>query len=321
LATTSAGSHNPSADRRRALFTQIAVTQIIRARPQVGVLMSQLTYYSATTDEQVDAANASGLTPVVFIHGLWLLPSSWDRWATVFADAGYAPVSPGWPDDPSTVEEANAHPEVFAGKTVGQVADHYAEVIARLDNKPAVIGHSFGGLLTMMVAGRGLAAVSVAIDSAPFRGVLPLPLSALKSSSPVLGNPRNRHRAIPLTFDQFRFAFANAVSEEEAHALYAEFAVPASGAPLFQAAAANLNPWTEAKADFHTPERGPLLVISGGLDNTSPHAINDAIYKQQKGNVNPTEFVEISERGHSITIDSGWRVVCDTALAFVKRFA
>jgi non-heme chloroperoxidase len=256
----------------------------------------------------------------MFIHGLWLLPSSWDRWAAVFAEAGYAPVSPGWPDDPATVEEANAHPEVFAGKTVGQVADHYSEIAAKLDKKPAVIGHSFGGLLTMMVAGRGLASASVAIDSAPFRGVLPLPLSALKSSSPVLGNPQNRHRAIPLTYDQFRFAFANAVGEQEAHALYEEFAVPASGAPLFQAAAANLNPWTEAKADFHNPERGPLLVVSGGRDNTSPHAINDAIYKQQKDNVNPTEFVEISERGHSITIDSGWRVVCDTALAFVKRF-
>jgi pimeloyl-ACP methyl ester carboxylesterase len=282
--------------------------------------MTEISPLEASVEAQVDAANASGRTPVVFIHGLWLLPSSWDRWAAVFAEAGYAPVSPGWPDDPETVEEANAHPEVFAGKTVGQVADHYSEIVAKLDQKPVVIGHSFGGLLTMMVAGRGLAAASVAIDSAPFRGVLPLPLSALKSSSPVLGNPRNRHRAIPLTYDQFRFAFANAVSEEEARQLYEEFAVPASGAPLFQAATANLNPWTEAKADFHTAERGPLLVISGGRDNTSPHAINDAIYKQQKDNVNPTEFAEISGRGHSITIDSGWRDVCDIALAFVKRF-
>jgi len=283
--------------------------------------MSEVPHLTELVETQIDAANASGLTPVVFIHGLWLLPSSWDRWAAVFAEAGYAPVSPGWPDDPDTVEEANAHPEVFAGKTVGQVADHYSDLIAKLDKKPAVIGHSFGGLLTMMVAGRGLAAASVAIDSAPFRGVLPLPLSALKSSSPVLGNPRNRHRAIPLTYDQFRFAFANAVSEDEAHELYETFAVPASGAPLFQAASANLNPWTEAKADFHTPDRGPLLIVSGGQDNTSPHAINDAIYKQQKDNVNPTEFVEISERGHALTIDSGWRVVCDTALAFIKRFA
>jgi non-heme chloroperoxidase len=271
--------------------------------------------------EQVASANESDRTPVVFIHGLWLLPSSWDRWAAVFADAGYAPVSPGWPDDPETVAEANAHPEVFAGKTVGQVADHYSDVIATLDRKPAVIGHSFGGLLAMIVAGRGLAAATVAIDSAPFRGVLPLPFSALKASSPVLANPLNRHRAIPLTFDQFRYAFASNVPEEEALALYEEFAVPASGAPLFQAAAANLNPWTEAKADFHNPERGPLLVVSGGADNTSPHAINAAIYKQQKDNEGVTEFVEIPGRGHSITIDSGWREVCDTALTFIRRFA
>ena len=202
-----------------------------------------------TTDEQVERANASGRTPVVFIHGLWLLPSSWDRWAAVFDEAGYASLTPGWPDDPDTVEEANANPDVFARKTIGDVADHYGEVIGKLEKKPAVIGHSFGGLLTQIVAGRGLSAVSVAIDPAPFRGVLPLPLSALRASAPVLRNPANRNRAVPLTYDQFRFAFANAVSEDEAKELYETYAVPAPGAPLFQAAAANLNPWTEAKVD------------------------------------------------------------------------
>src|SRR5207302_3071347 len=172
------------------------------------------------TADEIDHANTTGKTPVVFVHGLWLLPSSWDRWAAVFEQAGYAPVQPGWPDDPDTVEEANAHPEVFAHKTIGQVADHYAELIGHLQKKPAMIGHSFGGLLTQILAGRGLAAVSVAIDPAPFRGVLPLPISSLKSAFPVLGNPANRGRAIPLTYEQFRFAFANAVSEDEAKELY-----------------------------------------------------------------------------------------------------
>jgi len=153
--------------------------------------------------QQIDQSNASQKTPVVFIHGLWLLPSSWDRWATVFEEAGYTALTPGWPDDPDTVEEANAHPEAFAHKTVGQVAEHFAEVIVQLARKPAVIGHSFGGLLAQIIAGRGLAAVSVAIDPAPFRGVLPLPISALKSAAPVLGNPVNRNRAVPLTYDQF----------------------------------------------------------------------------------------------------------------------
>jgi non-heme chloroperoxidase len=269
---------------------------------------------------QVERANATGLTPVVFIHGLWLLPSSWDRWATVFEEAGFTALTPGWPDDPETVEEANAHPEVFAGKGIEDVADHYAAVIGGLTKKPAVLGHSFGGLLTQIIAGRGLSAASVAIDPAPFRGVLPLPISALKSAFPVLGNPANISRAVPLTYDQFRYAFANAVSEDEAKQLYDEFAVPAAGKPLFQAATANLNPWTEAKVDHDNPDRGPLLVISGEKDHTVPWAIANASYKRQAGNSGVTEITEIKGRGHALTIDSGWREVCDTALAFVKRF-
>jgi pimeloyl-ACP methyl ester carboxylesterase len=275
---------------------------------------------SPTTAEQIDQANASGRPPVVFIHGLWLLASSWDRWADVFEEAGYSTVTPGWPDDPDSVAEANAHPEVFAGKKVGPVADHYAQLIGRLEKKPAVIGHSFGGLLTQMVAGRGLSAASVAIDPAPFRGVLPLPISALKSASPVLSNPFNRGRAVPLTFQQFRFGFANAVSEDEAKELYDTFAVPAPGAPLFQAANANLNPWTEAKVDSKNAARGPLLIISGEKDNTVPWAIANASYKKQKRNEGVTEIVEMPNRGHALVVDSGWREVADKALDFVKRF-
>src|SRR4051795_2509308 len=263
--------------------------------------------------EQIERANGTGRIPVVFVHGLWLLPSSWDRWAQVFEEAGYAALTPGWPDDPETVEQANEHPEVFAHKTIGQVADHFAGVIGQLDRKPAVIGHSFGGLLAQIVAGRGLAAASVAIDAAPFRGVLPLPISALKSAKPVLGNPLNRHRAVPLTYDQFRYGFANAVEEDEAKALYEEFAVPASGAPLFQAATANLNPWTEAKVDTENLERGPLLLISGETDNTVPWAIVHASFEKQKRNPGVTEIVQIPNRGHALTIDSGWREVATTA--------
>jgi pimeloyl-ACP methyl ester carboxylesterase len=271
--------------------------------------------------ENVERANATGRTPVVFVHGLWLLPSSWDRWAALFDGAGYVALTPGWPDDPDTVEEANAHPEVFAHKSVGQVADHFDEIIRRLAKRPAIIGHSFGGLLTQILAGRGLAAVSVAIDPAPFRGVLPLPISSLKSASPVLGNPANRNRAVPLTYDQFRYAFANAVTEVEAKELYDTYAVPASGKPLFQAAAANLNPWTEAKVDTKNPERGPLLIIDGEKDNVVPWAIANASYKRQKRNEGVTEIVKIAGRGHALTIDGGWREVAETALAFVQRFS
>ena len=279
--------------------------------------MSEITQYEA---EQIQKANGSGLIPVVFVHGLWLLPSSWDRWRARFEEAGYATLAPGWPDDPNNVEEANRNPEVMAHKTIGQIADHFEDVIGSLKKKPVVIGHSFGGLLTQILAGRGVSAVSVAIDPAPFRGVLPLPFSSLKSAAPVLGNPANHGRAIPLTFEQFRFGFANAVSEDEAKELHATYAVPGSGVPLFQAATANLNPWTEAKVDTKNPKRGPLLIIDGEKDNTVPWAIANASYKRQKRNKGVTEIVKIPDRGHSLTIDHGWREVADVALNFVTRF-
>jgi pimeloyl-ACP methyl ester carboxylesterase len=269
--------------------------------------------------QQCEHANATGRTPVVFIHGLWLLPSSWDRWVALFEENGYVALTPGWPDDPETVAEANAHPEAFAGKSIAQVADHFEQIVRGLNTKPVIVGHSFGGLLTQILAGRGLAAASVAIDPAPFRGVLPLPISALKSAFPVLGNPANRNRAVPLTFDQFRFGFANAVDEDEARHLYETYAVPAAGKPLFQAAAANLNPWTEAKVDTKNPDRGPLLIISGELDNTVPWAIAKASYKQQQDNPGITEISEIKGRGHALTIDNGWQEVAETALTFLKR--
>ena len=271
--------------------------------------------------EQIERANATSLTPVVFVHGLWLLPSSWERWAEVFEAAGYTALTPGWPDDPETVDEANEHPEVFAHKTIKQVADHFDDVIGALDRKPAVIGHSFGGLLAQILAGRGRATATVAIDPAPFRGVLPLPISALRAGSPVLHNPANRGRAVPLTYEPFRYSFANAVSEDEAKQLYETYAVPAPGAPLFQAASANLNPWTEAKVDTKNPERGPMLIISGENDHTVPWAIANASFKKQEKNEGVTEIVEIPGRGHALTIDSGWREVADTALNFVKRFS
>jgi non-heme chloroperoxidase len=270
--------------------------------------------------QQIDRANATGRTPVVFIHGLWLLPSCWKRWATLFEEAGYAALTPGWPDDPETVEEAKAHPEVFARKTIGQIADRCAEVIGRLTKKPAVIGHSFGGLLTMIIAGRGLASASVAISPAPFRGVLPVPIAALRSSSPVLRNPANRNRAVPLTYEQFRYAFGNAIGEDEARRLHETYSVPGSGAMIFQAATANLNPWTEAKVDSRIPDRGPLLIVSADDDHTVPWSIANAAFKKERRNEGVTEIVKVPDRGHSLTIDSRWREVADKALAFVKRF-
>ncbi len=269
---------------------------------------------------QVEAANASGKTPVVFIHGLWLLAGSWDRWTALFEEAGYAPVAADWPGDPATVAEARANPEALAGKTVGQVAGHMAELIGTLDRKPAVVGHSFGGLMTQIVAGRGLSAASVAIDPAPFKGVLPLPLAAIRATFPVLRNPLNRGRAITLTLDQFRYSWANAVDAEEAKQLHETFHVAAPGAPIFQAAVANFNPRSETRADSQNPERGPLLIFTGEKDHAVPPAMSNAAYKKQKRNAGVTELAEVPNRGHSLIIDSGWREVADTALGFLKRF-
>jgi pimeloyl-ACP methyl ester carboxylesterase len=270
--------------------------------------------------EQVEKANASGRVPAVFIHGLWLLPSSWDNFAGLFEEAGYAAVQPSWPDDPETVEEARANPQVLAKKNLKLVADHTADVIGKLDKKPAVIGHSTGGLLAQLIADRGLSAATVAIDPGPFRGVLPLPFSALKASLPVLKNPANRGKAVTLTFDQFKYGWATGISDEEARQLYDTYHVAAPGLALAQMANANINPFTEAKLDPKNPNRGPLLIMDGEKDHTVPWAIANASYKRQKHNQAVTEIVQMPGRGHSLTIDSGWREVAQTALDFVKRF-
>ncbi len=283
--------------------------------------MNPTSTLSSSEISEIEHANASGAQPVVFIHGLWLLASSWDRWRRLFEDAGYATVAPGWPDDPASVAEARANPDVFANKMVQAVTDHYLEAVGRLTVKPAVIGHSFGGLIAQKIAGEEVSAVTVSIDPAPGRGVLPLPVSALKSGSPVLGNPANARRAVTLTFEEFQYGWTNALDEEEARQLYEEFHVAASGVPIFQAAVANLNPFSETKVHFDAERRGPLLVVSGEKDHTVPHSIAHAAYKKHLKNESVTEFVEMAGRGHSLTIDHGWQEVAQTSLDFVTRFA
>ena len=272
--------------------------------------------------DEITRANESDRMPVVFVHGLWLLSSSWAPWREFFEDNGFVALAPGWPDDPATVSEAREHPEAFAKKMVQQVTDHYLEAIAELDRSPAVIGHSTGGLIAQKIAGEGVAAVTVSIDNAPFKGVLPLPASSLKSAAPVLTNPANVGRGVSLTWEQFQYSWVNALSDEEGRRLYEEFHVAAAGRALFQAAFANFNPFGgDAQVDSKNPARGPLLLIGGEKDHTVPPAVVNASYKiQGKHNTGVTEEIIIPGRGHSLTIDSGWREVADEALAFVQRF-
>ncbi|HTP20161.1 MAG TPA: alpha/beta hydrolase [Solirubrobacteraceae bacterium] len=270
--------------------------------------------------EQIAEANASGRPVVVFVHGFWLLPNSWARWRELFEMAGYATVAPSWPGNPETVAGARADPDAFAGQMLGPVANHVAEVMAQLTAKRALVGHSFGGLLAQIIAAHGFSLVTVAIDPAPFRGVRRVPISAPKPVRALVANPANYGRVVRLTFEQFRSGWANAVSESEAERLYDTFLVAAPGSAVFQVACANLNPWSQASVDIKYRHRGPLLLVAGGEDNMVPAAVTNAAFKLQRRNRGLTEMVEIENRGHSLTIDGGWREVAETVLAFIKRF-
>ena len=269
--------------------------------------------------KEIEEANHSERQPVAFVHGLWLLASSWDPWRELFEQRGYTTIAPGWPDDPPTVAEARRNPEVFAHKTVQQVTDRYLEAIDMLDRQPLVVGHSFGGLIAQKIAGTGAAKATSVIVPAPFRGVLPLPRTALKSAFPVLGNPANRKRAVALTYEQFNYGWTGQLPENEARYLYDTFHVATSGIPLFEAATANINPFTGAKVDTKNPKRGPLQIIAGEKDRTVPWAISNGAYKRQRKNPTPTEIIEMKDRGHSLILDHGWKEVADTVLDFFNR--
>jgi pimeloyl-ACP methyl ester carboxylesterase len=255
---------------------------------------------------------------VLFIHGLWLHSSSWNPWVELFSAAGYSASAPGWAGDPDTVAEARDNPESIADHGIDDVVDHYATLIAELDTLPILIGHSFGGMIAQRLLGQDLAAATVAIDAAQIKGVLPLPLSALRATLPVFKNPANKHRAISLTAEQFRFAFGNAIPAEESDELFERWSIPAPGKPLFEAAAANFNPHSPAKVATDNSGRGPLLLITGGQDHTVPEAITKSTLKQYRHSDATTDLIEFDDRAHSLTIDHGWQEVADTSLSWLK---
>jgi pimeloyl-ACP methyl ester carboxylesterase len=258
-------------------------------------------------------------TPVIFIHGLWLHATSWAAWVDLFRQAGYAPQAPGWPGDPDTVEDARANPAGIADHGIDDVVAHYAKIIAGLETAPILIGHSFGGMIAQKLLGQDLAAAAVAIDAAQIKGVLPLPLSALRATLPVFKNPANKHKTVSLTAEQFRYAFGNAIPERESHELFERWAIPAPGKPLFEAAAANFNPHSPAKVDTANSGRGPLLLIMGGRDHTVPESVTRATLKQYRHSEAVTDILEFADRAHSLTIDGGWRDVADAVLSWLRK--
>lgn len=258
-------------------------------------------------------------TPAVFIHGLWLHASSWEPWTALFRDAGYDPVAPGWPNEPDTVEEARAHPELVADLSIDDVTEHYATIIAALPAPPVIIGHSFGGLITEKLLGQNVGRAGVAIDPAQIKGVLPLPLAQLRAGSPALGNPANLHRSVSLTRGEFRYGFGNAVTEQESDELFDRCTVPSPARPLFQAAAANFVLHSQAKVDTGNDARGPLLLISGGQDHTVPDVVTRSTLKQYRDSTAVTELKQFETRGHSLTVDAGWREVAEAVLDWLKR--
>jgi non-heme chloroperoxidase len=257
--------------------------------------------------------------PVVFIHGLWLHASSWGPWQELFAEAGYAPGAPGWPGDSDTVEESRQNPSQVAGKGIDDVVDHYAGIIRGLETPPVVIGHSFGGLIAQRLLGQDLAAAAVAVDPAPIKGVLSLPVSALRVASIALRKPANRNLAISLTPEQFRYGFGNAIPEQESAELYDRWTVPSPGKPLFEAGLANFTPRSPAQVNTGNKTRGPLLITAGGHDHTVPAAVSTSTRKQYHKSPAITDLIEFHDRGHSLTIDHGWREVAQAALDWLKQ--
>jgi alpha-beta hydrolase superfamily lysophospholipase len=255
----------------------------------------------------------------MFIHGLWLHATSWGPWMERFREAGYEPMAPGWPNEPRTVAAARAQPELVADIGIDEATQHFTSIIRQLSAPPVLVGHSFGGLLAEKLLGEGLGAAAVAIDPAQIKGVLPLPLAQLRAGLPALGNPANRHRAVSLTKKEFRFGFGNAVSEEESDELYESWTIPSPAKPLFQAAAANFTLHSPAAVETGNQDRGPLLLISGLEDHTVPDVVTRSTLKQYRKSDAVTELKQFEGRGHSLTVDAGWREVADAVLGWLKE--
>jgi pimeloyl-ACP methyl ester carboxylesterase len=259
------------------------------------------------------------MTNVVFIHGLWVSHTAWQPWIDHFAAQGHHAIAPAWPGEYPSVDATREDPSSQAGFGINELTEHFAKLLEQFDTPPVVIGHSFGGLIAQKLLGQNKAAAAIAIDPAPIKGVKPLPFAQLRSAFPVLGNPLNRGRAKALTEAQWRYGFGNALTQEESDALWEQWSIPSPGKPLFEAAAANFSPKSPAKIYTANNTRGPLLITAGTADHTVPYVSAKAAYGLYKKSGAVTDFHEFDGRGHSLTIDHGWRDVANTSLSWMAH--
>ena len=256
--------------------------------------------------------------PVLFIHGLWIHSSAWQPWIDLFTERGYRASAPGWPGDSATVDATRADPGALNDIGIEAICHHYANLIETEPALPIVVGHSFGGLIAQELLDNGYASAAVAIDPAPIKGVKSLPFSQLKSGFPVLGNPANKKRTVSLTAKQFEYAFGNALSPAESQLLFDSWTIPGPGRPLFEDATANFSKRSPASVNTGTTVRGPLLLISGSVDHTVPKKVTVEVAKLYSRNTSSlTDYLEFEGKGHSLTIDSGWREVAEPVLEWL----
>ena len=258
---------------------------------------------------------------IVLIHGLWLTPKSWKGWIDRFQREGYNVIAPPWPGLSSDVEAVRHHPEVLKGLTIKKIVDHYERIIRVMDRPPILMGHSFGGLIVQLLLDRGLGAAGVAIDSAQSAGVPVLPLSTLRSTIQILGNPFTFNSVVELSPEKFHYAFTNSLTDEESKRVYENLAVPGPAHVLWEGALALLNPNAASKVNYHNDTRAPLLFIAGSADHLVPPSINRANVKKYQGSAAVTDYREFPNRTHFIVGEPGWEEVADFALQWAEKNA
>jgi len=258
-------------------------------------------------------------TPVVFIHGLWVHSAAWQNWITLYEKSGYSATAPGWPGDGPSVAITRSNPDAVGNKGIADIYDHYAAYIRTLPQLPIVVGHSFGGLIAQKLLADGLAVAAVAIDPAPIKGVKKVPLAQIRTAIPVVSKKANKTRAVSLTERQFRFGFGNAMTKAESRELFAKFAIPGPGKPLFEVTSAGKDPKSPAEVNTAKSDRGPLLIIGGGKDHTVPQIVAEQAFGLYAASKAVTDLTVFPDRGHALVFDSRWAEIANSTLVWLKR--